>query len=91
MTDIILHLTLTYHWFDEIASGRKTHEYRRCSSYWKNIMEKCGDKICTVIFHRGYTADIITKEVKSITIVDGKNTDLHINEKVYDIELGGTL
>lgn len=87
----VLNLVLTYHWFDEIESGRKTHEYRRCSPYWNNVMEKRRENIDSVVFHRGYTAYIIKKEVKSITIVDGKNTDLHINEKVYDIELGEKL
>lgn len=30
----ILNLVLTDHWFDEIKSGRKTHEYRKCSDFW---------------------------------------------------------
>lgn len=31
----ILHLTLTRHWFDEIASGRKPFEYRHDKPYWQ--------------------------------------------------------
>lgn len=29
-----LKLVLTDHWFNEIKSGRKTHEYRKYSLYW---------------------------------------------------------
>jgi len=31
----ILKLVLTDHWFEEIKSGRKTHEYRMATIYWK--------------------------------------------------------
>lgn len=33
-TDRVLFLILTEHWFDEIKSGRKTHEYREAREYW---------------------------------------------------------
>lgn len=29
-----LKLVLTDHWFEEIKSGRKTHEYRQMKTYW---------------------------------------------------------
>ncbi len=29
-----LKLVLTDHWFEEIKSGRKTHEYRKATAYW---------------------------------------------------------
>lgn len=29
-----LKLVLTDHWFEEIKSGRKTHEYRKASAHW---------------------------------------------------------
>lgn len=29
-----LHLVLTGHWYDKIASGEKTSEYRACTPYW---------------------------------------------------------
>lgn len=29
-----LKLVLTYHWFEEIKSGRKTHEYRKATLFW---------------------------------------------------------
>ena len=30
----VLDLSLTYHWYDEIESGRKTEEYREMTYYW---------------------------------------------------------
>lgn len=30
----ILKLVLTDHWFEEIKSGRKTHEYRMATLFW---------------------------------------------------------
>lgn len=30
-----LHLTLTYHWWDKIASGEKNAEYRRFTANWR--------------------------------------------------------
>lgn len=42
MNDNTLKLVLSDHWFDEIKSGRKTHEYRECKWYWikRIIMNK---------------------------------------------------
>lgn len=40
-----LKLVLTDHWFEEIKSGRKTHEYRECKWYWiKKIVMNAGDR-----------------------------------------------
>ena len=35
----ILNLTLKKEWFDMIASGEKTEEYREIKPYWKNRLE----------------------------------------------------
>ena len=32
---MMLKLVLTDHWFEEIRSGRKTHEYRKATPYWQ--------------------------------------------------------
>ena len=32
----ILDLSLTYHWFDEIAAGRKLEEYRELTDYYRS-------------------------------------------------------
>lgn len=40
-----LKLVLTDKWFEEIKSGRKTHEYRECKWYWiKRIIMGAGDR-----------------------------------------------
>lgn len=36
MSKDTLKLVLTDHWFEEIKSGRKTHEYRECKWFWIN-------------------------------------------------------
>ena len=35
----ILHLPMMYEWFDKIASGEKTTEYRQCSDHWNRLFE----------------------------------------------------
>lgn len=35
-----LKLVLTDHWFEEIKSGHKTHEYRNFTPYWENRLQK---------------------------------------------------
>ncbi|MBQ8465330.1 MAG: hypothetical protein IJ545_04895 [Alphaproteobacteria bacterium] len=35
-----LKLVLTDHWFEEIKSGRKTHEYRKVTPFWIKRFEK---------------------------------------------------
>ena len=35
-----LHLTLKRKWFDMIASGEKTEEYREIKPYWEKRLEK---------------------------------------------------
>ncbi len=55
----ILHLTLTYHWYDEIEAGRKPEEYREDTPYYrKRLMypESCTDvwkKYDAIQFRRG--------------------------------------
>lgn len=34
MSKDTLKLVLTDHWFEEIKSGRKTHEYRKATPFW---------------------------------------------------------
>lgn len=65
-----LHLTLTYHWWEEIAAGRKTCEYRRFTANWRKRLAdvRPGD---LVVFHRGYTGRTITREIENVDVVDG--------------------
>ena len=37
----VLDLSLTYHWYDEIESGRKAVEYREMSDYWCKRLRGC--------------------------------------------------
>lgn len=49
---IILYLTLKKKWFDMIASGEKTEEYREIKPYWnKRLFNR---KINVVEFSNGY-------------------------------------
>jgi hypothetical protein len=100
-----LKLVLTDRWFEEIKSGRKTHEYRRATRYWfrrlidfpyttnevinidKGIFPK---KFDYVQFQKAYrkNPERMIFFIKKIMMINGENTDLHIDEPVYDIELG---
>lgn len=82
----ILHLVLTYPWFDKIASGKKTTEYRECSKYWNKRFED--NHYDLVRFQRGYykkPANMLF-EIKSINKWHGQN-DLNL-PVVWAIELG---
>lgn len=48
-----IHLVLKYKWFDMIASGRKSEEYREIKPYYERL--KYLKKDDRVVFHRGYT------------------------------------
>ncbi len=75
----ILHLTLLRKWFDLIASGEKTKEYRKIKPYWtKRLAEKEFDEI---YFKNGYSKNApfirvewkgITKEKEEYVIILGK-------------------
>lgn len=85
---------LTYYWFDQIASGKKRHEYRRTDSpkyalLWRNVRGEKGG-YTHITFQRGFQKPIrrMTFAIKSVSIVDGTNSDLKINIDVFKIELG---
>lgn len=65
-----LHLTLTYYWWDKIASGEKNAEYRRFTANWRKRLAdvRPGD---LVIFHRGYTNRTITRRISQIRVISG--------------------
>lgn len=93
-----LTLVLTDHWFEEIKSGRKTHEYRVCSEHWHKRLgeyEQHPERATelTVRFQKAYrkNPERMTFSVKSVTICDGRNTDLRVKDYVFDIELGTRL
>lgn len=83
----LLHLVLTYPWFDKIARGEKTTEYRECSDHWNKRFEN--NHYDLVRFQRGYYKDRPANmlfEVKNIHKYHGPN-DLNL-PCVWAIELG---
>lgn len=86
-------------WYDKINSGEKSHEYREVKPYWTKRIENfirenlSGSEFSYpfIEFRKGYpkkdSSDYFVIKVKSITIVNGLNTDLKIDKPVYDIEL----
>lgn len=64
-----LHLILKHKWYDMIASGEKTEEYRNLGSYWNNRIWKGYQCVC---FHRGYTNTTMSFIIKDIVIGFGK-------------------
>lgn len=86
-------------WFDLIKEGKKTHEYRVCNKYWTKRIYKHFNLDTyvyippnpNIVFALGYPAKkdkekMIKAIVKRLRIIDGKNTDLKYNGKVFDIE-----
>lgn len=85
-----LKLVLTDHWFEEIKSGRKTHEYRQMKTYW-NLRLIPTYQWKFVEFQKAYrkNAEKMLFKIKSFTAnPNGMETDLKINGPVFDIELG---
>lgn len=91
-----LHLVLKHKWYDKIASGEKTSEYRACSPYWNHRFT--GDKDSTrihlrqfvydkVVFHKGYTNKTMCFELKSIRLLENQPNDLNA-DKCWEIKLG---
>ena len=69
----ILHLTLKKHWFDLIASGQKTEEYREIKPYWTSRLMTDATHFKhydAVRFRNGYQRDApeILVKCKRITI-----------------------
>lgn len=80
-THPILHLTLVRQWFDDIASGKKTEEYRQIKPHWTSrLLTKPSNydgmrefrKYDEVHFRNGYSplAPFMRVEFKGITYCD---------------------
>ena len=90
----MLTFNLKKEWFEKIKSGEKTHEYRELKPYWIKRIEKINlltyssPNIC---FKCGYpkaseTDKILYGMIYNISIHNGLNTDLFVDEQVIDIE-----
>lgn len=63
-----LHLVLRHKWFDMIKSGDKLEEYRDLTDYYR---KKIDGSHTNVVFHKGYTNEIIRKKILSVSIGEG--------------------
>ena len=66
----ILHLTLKRKWFDLIASGKKTIEYREYKPYWEKRL--VGKNYQEVHFRNGYAKNAPFMRVKLNSIINVK-------------------
>jgi len=83
-----LRLVLMKKWFDLIASGKKSEEYRDISPYWTSRLH--GKVFDAVEFRNGYGAKSpsVTREFKSCTIGMGYEALGAPGRVVYIISLG---
>lgn len=84
-SDGILDLTIKKFWFEQIKSGQKKSEYRNFDT-WKKYefvrfrmgqLTRKDDPNKTMLFG-----------IKHIDIINGKDTPLKINDKVFEIQPG---
>lgn len=97
----ILDLSLTYHWYDEIAAGRKKEEYRNRSGYYYKRLTTQGvldlfdggfKHYDAVRFHRGQgSPTTMLVECLGIHIGYGKEEWGAPKEKVFIIRLGNII
>ena len=87
-------------WFEKIKSGEKTHEYRIVKEYWIKRLFLYSHSLCRqtsiplhsyCVFLCGYppkedTSKRLTAKIKGICIRNGKDTDLKVDDDVFDIE-----
>lgn len=86
-----LHLILAGRWYDAIARGDKTSEYRECKQYWNDRLGRVAHDIGSgvryhVVFHRGYTARTMEFAISDVSQTTAKN-DLNL-PRVWEIKLG---
>ena len=104
-----LHLVLKGKWYDMIATGEKTEEYRETKPYWiKRILEDSPAKLPEltpgsrhlllrtkyerVCFHRGYTSQTMTFEIKYVLCGMGKVAwGAPVDKVVIIIKLGSRI
>lgn len=98
----MLTFNLKKEWFEKIKAGEKTHEYREFNLYWLARLQKhfelWDDEIdemergkvyildYPIILKCGYTGEKLKAIARYITIKNGLDTDLKINEDVFDVE-----
>ena len=83
--DRILHLNLFRKYFDEIANGTKTIEYRDKTEYWKKRIE--GREYDIIKFRNGYAKDAPTMLVEYKGYNIGEEYELKLG-KVTEVNYG---
>ena len=85
-----LHLVLKRQWWDMIASGVKTEEYREFKPFYvKRLMP---NDFKWVTFHFGYTNNIMIFKIKSIRVGEGRpEWGAEPGKQYFIIELGEKL
>lgn len=96
----MLTFNLKKEWYNKIASGEKQIEYREVKPYWtkriqtavKNVDwefldDNSGRYFIPLVIRLGYTKQKMLAKTVKIEVVDGKDTDLHIDKPVYAIHL----
>lgn len=92
----ILHLTVKKQWFDLIACGEKTVEYRTAKPYWfRRLIKNTGIAIIfhsfdEIHFRNGYSknAPFMRVRHRHTEIKEIENPDNGVNEHCFCIELG---
>ena len=77
----VLHLNLYRKYFDEIASGKKTIEYRDITPYWTSRLSN--KKYDYIYFRNGYSKDapMMLVEYKGVDITD--QFEITLGEVLY--------
>lgn len=96
----MLVFNLKKEWFEKIKSGEKIHEYREAKEYWFRRLFLFSKSLCRqtaiplhseCVFVCGYASKDdkekrLKAKIKSISIINGKDTDLAVDKDVFDIE-----
>lgn len=85
-----LDLVLTHKWYDLIASGQKTTEFRKKTPYWERRLKgvKKGDFI---VFRRGYTNTTLSAAIVKITPYGYSALPQEVRDFMEGVQSGGDL
>lgn len=87
MSKKILHLTIKRKWFDLIAQGKKTVEFREIKPYWTKRLR--GKEFDEVHFRNGYRKDSPFMRVQ--WIVTGTNVTFVLGSHLEENEIPKTI
>lgn len=77
----LLHLVLTYHWYDETKRGRKRTEYRKITENWKRQIWGKRNEHTHIRFARGHTSEMIVYQFIGVDVgncpIDGWDNEYY--------------